>query len=151
MQKQLENEKERYRNLWSLNCAQLAEFDSAISAKVEEIHLLRKELHHSNPPPRRESPYEYHSNSESGETLLSVKSPSLHRGRAPPVEMFSGEDRDNTLDDLVFQHCTLKNGRAWYAKSRVLRQKVDRTIAVSNYAWAQSPFLGLPAAILLSV
>ena len=44
LQEQLEKE-ERYKKLWSLNCAQLAEFDGTISAKDEEIEQLKSRLH----------------------------------------------------------------------------------------------------------
>ena len=44
LREQLAKEKERYKKLWSLNCAQLAEFDGAISAKDEEIEQLKTQL-----------------------------------------------------------------------------------------------------------
>lgn len=98
LQEQLEKEKERYKKLWSLNCAQLAEFDGAISAKEEEIEQLKTQLHSEGddaslprtPPPGTPS---------EGETEENV--PTHRRGRASPVEMFSGEDSENTLDDWL--------------------------------------------------
>ena len=96
LQEQLEREKERYKKLWSLNCAQLAEFDSAVSAKEEEIERLKSRLHPDDLSLPRESPTREHSDGETGEIL-----PSHRRGRAPPVEMFSGEDTENSLDDWL--------------------------------------------------
>lgn len=70
--------------------------------RIKEIQLLREELHHGEPPSRRETPLsEHHSNSDSGETMLPMKGPSLRRGRAPQVEMFSNEDSNTMLDNWL--------------------------------------------------
>ena len=37
----MRDEKEKYRTLWRLNCAQLAEYDEALAKKDEENHILR--------------------------------------------------------------------------------------------------------------
>ena len=98
LHEQLEKEKERYKKLWSLNCAQLAEFDGTISAKDEEIERLKSRLHsvsdESSLP--RGSPLRTPLEGETEDIL-----PAHQRGRAPPVEMFSGEDGENTLDDWL--------------------------------------------------
>ena len=92
----LEKEKERYRKLWSLNCAQLTEFDNAMLDKDKEIGQLKARLHRAEEEGTRASP----STPSEGETKSSLPTPSTHQsGRAPPVEMFSGEDSGNTLDN----------------------------------------------------
>ena len=103
LHEQLEKEKERYRKLWSLNCAQLAEFDSAVSAKDEEIDQLKVRLRSASseepgslPPPETLSLSPVYSDEETEEHVRSHR-----RGRAPPVEMFSGEDSENTIDDWL--------------------------------------------------
>ena len=98
LREQLEKEKNEVQKCVESQLCAVSRVDSAISAKDKEIQL---ELPHSGTPSPRESPSEHPSNSESGETLLpvKVKSSNLRRGRAPPVEMFSGEDSDNTLDN----------------------------------------------------
>ena len=98
LQEQLEKEKEKYRRLWSLNCAQLTEFDNAILDKDEEIGHLKARLHCAEEGTRASSP----STPSEGETESSLPTPSTHRrGRAPHVEMFSGEDSENTLEDWL--------------------------------------------------
>jgi len=47
--------------------------------------------------PSKELPPKECLNEESGETL--TRGSCLRRGRAPPVEMFSGEGIENSLDD----------------------------------------------------
>ena len=41
---QLQEAKERNKELWRLNCAQLSEFDAALTAKDEEIVELQQRL-----------------------------------------------------------------------------------------------------------
>lgn len=39
---QVRDEKEKYRTLWRLNCAQLAEYDEALAKRDEENRILRE-------------------------------------------------------------------------------------------------------------
>jgi hypothetical protein len=41
---QVRDEKEKYRTLWRLNCAQLAEYDEGLAKKDEENRILRAKL-----------------------------------------------------------------------------------------------------------
>jgi hypothetical protein len=41
---QVRDEKQKYRTLWRLNCAKLAEFDEALAKKDEENRILREKL-----------------------------------------------------------------------------------------------------------
>lgn len=81
---------------------QLAEFDGTISAKDVEIEQLKSRLHsvsdESSLP--RGSPLRTPLEGETEDIL-----PAHQRGRAPPVEMFSGEDGENTLDDWLPLWC----------------------------------------------
>ena len=101
LKEQLEKEKVRYRQLWNLNCAQLAEFDEALSAKEAEVKELQEQVRGLVPGrllPRDPSPA-VSSESDVGEAVS--RGSTQRRGRAPPVEMFSGEDTENTLDDWI--------------------------------------------------
>ena len=96
-----EQEKVRYRKLWNLNCAQLIEFHEALSAKEVEVKELQEQVRGSVPGrslPRYPSPT-VSSESYVGEAIS--RGSTQRRGRAPPVEMFSGEDTENTLNDWI--------------------------------------------------
>ena len=91
LQEQLEREKERYKKLWSLNCAQLAEFDSTVSAKDEELEQLKSRLHRTEPSSLRESPPRTPSDGETEEVLLGKWRGKLRQWRcsvAKTVKMF---------------------------------------------------------------
>ena len=104
----LERAIERVKDFWKVNCSQLAEFDTTLSAKDEEIARLKQRLErpHSTspilleysddevPPPRTET---------------TVKQ---RRGRAPPVDPFTGEDPEFRLEDWLpaLQRATKWNG-----------------------------------------
>ena len=46
LRRQLQNAKERNKELWKLNCAQLSELDQALAAKEEEIAQLQQRTLH---------------------------------------------------------------------------------------------------------
>ena len=47
LKRELQHEKERYRQLWRMNCAKLVENDAALAAKDDEIAALQRELSRS--------------------------------------------------------------------------------------------------------
>ena len=137
LKEQLENEKERYRKLWSLNCTQLAEFDGALSAKDEEVEQLKARLARSEQltPSKELPPKELTegSDEESGETL--TRGSYQRRGRAPPVEMFSGEDMENNLDDWL---PTLARAAKWngWTKDELLIQLAGHLKGRARQEWS---------------
>ena len=98
LREQLEKEREKYRRLWSLNCAQLQEFDSAISVKDGEIERLKSVLDSNGPPTPRQFLPGVSSSDESKDSV-----PYHWRGTAPPVEMFSDKTRKSAwmIDSLL--------------------------------------------------
>ena len=132
---QLEKEKERYKKLWSLNCAQLAEFDGTISAKDEEIERLKSRLHsvsdESSLP--RGSPLRTPLEGETEDIL-----PAHWRGRAPPVEMFSGEDSENTLDDWLPALVRAADWNGW-TKPELLIQLAGHLKGRAHQEWSLLP------------
>lgn len=88
LQEQLEKEKEKFKMLWSLNCAQLAEFNSAILDKDEQLKAKLRGAEGST----RASPTTLRG--RDGERLT------YDASKTPPVEIFSEED-NNTVDDWL--------------------------------------------------
>jgi len=136
---ELEAAKLRYRKLWSLNCTQLAEFDGALSAKDKEVEQLKARLTRSKQltPSKELPPKELTecSDEESGETL--TRGSYQQRGRAPPVEMFSGEDMENNLDDWL---PTLARAAKWngWTKDELLIQLAGHLKGRARQEWSLS-------------
>ena len=106
---QLENEKKRTKDLWRLNCAQLAEFDSTLARKDDEMEALR-----GTPVEgqfRAVTPVEAATPAHSP-SLRAPGSVSRRRGKAPPVDAFTGEDREIWLEDWL---PSLKRAAKWNA------------------------------------
>jgi len=122
----LEREKAKSKNLWKLNCAQLAEFDSTLMEKDEEIARLEGQLAGHDCARSRSPPFIGRSgSSESGEE---VESPSpAHqvqpwRGKAPPVVMFSGEDPELSLSDWLPSLKKAAQWNGWGSEEEILIQ-----------------------------
>ena len=102
---ELEAQKAKTRDLWRLNCEQLAEMDGSLVEKDEEISRLNDEvsrLHRSSPSDISES-----ASVGSGGAPVSSR---VRRGKAPPVEPFTGEDPECRLDDWL---PTLRRAADW--------------------------------------
>ena len=102
---ELEEQKTKTRDLWRLNCEQLAELDGSLAEKDEEITRLKDEVARL----RRSSP----SDASEGTSVESgsVPAPSrVRRGKAPPVDPFTGEDPECRLDDWL---PTLRRAADW--------------------------------------
>ena len=92
------------KEMWKLNCLQLSQFDTSLAEKEEEIAQLKEQLvvaGSSVSPP-----------STSAMAVDSVPvgtgTGSMHlrrKGKAPPVDPFTGENPDVMLDD-------------WFSKSQ---------------------------------
>ena len=107
LESQLEDEKVRFRELWRTNCQCLAEYDAMVTAKDKEIEELEQQLRGrsgtSPPPGSVES--EPHLPSGGGapgtEEPAHTVVPCMRRGKAPPVDSFTGEDLEVRLDDWL--------------------------------------------------
>ena len=94
------------RDLWRLNCEQLAEMDGSLVEKDEEISRLKDEvarLRQSSPSDNSEG-----ASVESGGAPVPSR---VRRGKAPPVDPFTGEDPECRLDDWF---PTLRRATDWY-------------------------------------
>lgn len=110
LESKLEEEKRRFRELWRTNCLRLAEYDAVISDKDSEIEELKQLWAHteSSPPPeplRRSSPGGDVHLESACELVLRTR-----RGKAPPVDSFTGEDLKVHLDDWL---PSLERARLW--------------------------------------
>ena len=107
LRQKYEREKAKAKDLWSVNCAQLAEFDETLLEKEEEITQLRDQLAATKRAGARHLAPGGSGGmgSELGEETRSTMSSSVklpsRRGKAPPVEMFSGEDPEVRLNDWL--------------------------------------------------
>ena len=97
-QAELETQKAKTGDLWRLNCEQLAEMDGRLVEKDEEISRLKDEVARL----RRSSP----SDNSEGASVESGGAPvpsRVRRGKAPPVDPFTGEDPECRLM-IGFRH-----------------------------------------------
>ena len=106
LQEALAGERERVKELWKANCMQLSEFDAALTAKDDEIEKLREQLAHSHPRPhsRSRSPSRsstLHESSGEEDLARPTRSVGQRRGKAPPVDAFTGEIPEVRLDDWL--------------------------------------------------
>ena len=96
LKSQLENERKRVKEMWYKNCDQLHEFDETLAAKDEEIERLRGS--------RRGVALDEHGRMSESLSLMprEVLPPSRsRRGKAPPVDVFTGENPEILLDDWL--------------------------------------------------
>ena len=108
LEEKLGNEKARVKELWRMNCRQLDEHDQLLAAKDEELETLRSQLHSA------------FSTRGTAQTLLARQTPANQgtdsstsrgrRGKAPPVDSFTGESSDTRLDDWL---PSLKRAAEW--------------------------------------
>ena len=135
----LQKQKDRVKELWKLNCEQLAEHDSMITAKDEEIASLRARLEglvvegHSpggRSPSTRGRPLVPldHPPSHEGSIAMDHGSPATghrppltRRGKAPPVDSFTGENPEVRIDDWLpaLERASTWNG--WSEEERLMQ------------------------------
>lgn len=102
------------KDLWRVNCIQVAEFDDTLAEKEEEIARLREQLSHAGhvgaaSATKRSELWTGPEtsgvivSSEDGEQPPPTVLPSTlrRRGKAPPVVLFSGEDPELRLIDWL--------------------------------------------------
>ena len=110
---EIERTKERVKEMWRANCAQLSEFDATLLAKDDEIAQLKRQLAGYSGVPREISPGrgdedDTHSiTTENPPEIQQLGYPSsrpfakARRGKAPPVDSFTGENEEIGLDDWL--------------------------------------------------
>ena len=132
VREKLEEERVKYKALWRMSCEQLARHDDLMAAKEKEIEDLKASLRGvplssgGATPPRREETSEATSavGTPRGRSVPEFKSPrtterstvgagiaSSRKGKAPPVETFSG---DSSFEDWL---PALKRAATWNAWS----------------------------------
>ena len=90
--------KDRIRQMWHDNCRYVAKIDDALSRKANEICGLQETiqgLHVTVSAGRHDTPPVVPTKVATTETRP------MHRGKAPPVDSFTGEDAEITLDDWL--------------------------------------------------
>ena len=115
LENKLEEEKVRFRDLWRTNCRCLAEYDALISAKDTEIKELKHQLLARSGSASPSAPDEaLHLPSGGGtprrEEPTHPVAPRTRRGKAPPVDPFTGEDVEVRLDDWL---PSLERAKLW--------------------------------------
>ena len=110
LRRQVDQEKAWVRELWRTNCECLADYDQLIAQQEAEIRRLKELLSYSGS--RADSPVSDISNtSHSGEgDLPRAAACRPRRGKAPPVDSFTGEDREVRFDDWL---PSLKRASTW--------------------------------------
>ena len=102
---ELEAQKSRVRELWKLNCEQLAEMDSSLLQKDEEIGSLKAKVARlRGSSPRPSVPSSTSEDPEQGaedEGVQRTDRTRVRRGKAPPIDTFTGEDAESRLDDWL--------------------------------------------------
>lgn len=101
LREQLDHEKMRVREVWRTNCQCLAEYDQLIGQQEAEIKRLKDLLAASSPRP--DSPVSnassYSTNGDHELPRTGTRKP--RRGKAPPVDPFTGENPEMRLDDWL--------------------------------------------------
>ena len=121
LQEELKVEKEKRKQVWKTSCDQVAEQDTLLAAKDDEIAALRRKLEalRTRPiPPAQEGGEEGGSplppSESAAESPIAPHLPTqgvrARRVKAPPVEPFSGENVEVQLDDWL---PALKRASSW--------------------------------------
>ena len=109
-QGEVQRQKERYTQLWRMNCEQLGEFDKMLGDKDEQIRTLLERialLEAGTRPPAALAPLPTVSTPL---TIASLAGAGSRRGKAPPVDPFSGHQQELTFDDWL---PTLERAAEW--------------------------------------
>ena len=107
LHEQLGRAKEKIKSMWKLNCEQLMEHEALIEAKDDEIANLKARL--TILEGRSSSPDTGHGRSTPSGGV-SVVPGRMRRGKAPPIDCFTGESMEILLDDWL---PALERARDW--------------------------------------
>ena len=97
---ELEAQKQKMREMWRTNCQVLTEYDELMSKQESEIAGLKSKLAKAALSNRSLSPASGCSKEE-GQSGASVIVRRPRRGKAPPVDSFTGENPEVRLDDWL--------------------------------------------------
>ena len=98
LKRELEGMKVRVNELWWTSCEQLAEFDATVTSKDEEIATLKRQLRGGPPRP---IPDPHESDGEDDEHFVPSGTSRQRRGKAPPIDPFTGENPELRLVDWL--------------------------------------------------
>ena len=115
---EVRQERERYKQLWRMNCADLAEHDALLPAKDEEIASLQQQLSETRSVAFAGDVEEDHTGALAPLTGRTVATATTHgdtgrersgrapstarrQGKAPPVDPFTGENPEVHFDDWL--------------------------------------------------
>ena len=120
LEENLRQEKQKRKQIWRLNCQQIVECDELVAEKDKEIETLKAELKKAEEcshdgasdvqlvvsrttvmVPRSHTRVPVSPGRSSGDDGGSEGSVSKRRGKAPPLDFFTGEWDDTTLDDWL--------------------------------------------------
>ena len=119
----LESSKARVKEIWKISCEQVAEFDEVVTTKDAEIAELKSQL-----AARRETRGTSPSGMSSPSDTPSVPTVTIpattreaRRGRAPPINLFSGEDPEVRLDDWLPSLRRASQWNNWTAEEQLMQ------------------------------
>lgn len=125
LQDELKREKERVREMWKMNCAQLAGFDEALSSKEAEIETLKERVSQLEAVVDPGVILPIVSSSLATTVGGGVAAPTheshRRRGRAPPVSEFTGEDPEYILDDWLPSLERASQWNNWTEEERLMQ------------------------------
>ena len=115
LRQQVERQKTRLKELWRTNCQCLAEYDEVLTQKDAEIERLKQLLseagHRPGSPVSDSDPHESVSvTTRPGGGPAHTTGRRPRRGKAPPVDPFTGEEPETHLDDWL---PSLKRAATW--------------------------------------
>ena len=102
-QEEVQRQKERYTQLWRLSCEQLEEFDKTLEDKDAQIRTLLDRVQQLEAG-SHQLPAAPVLPATAPATATTTRVPTTNsgrRGKAPPVDQFSGEQPDLTFDDWL--------------------------------------------------
>ena len=132
----LKRETERVGEMWQMNCAQVAGFNEAMTARDGEIETLKARISELETPVIGRSggpsavhpavfvvcPSEPIAGSLAGSVPLVPQTPhSMRRGKTPPVNEFSGDEPECLLEDWLpsLERASLWNG--WSEEEKMIQ------------------------------
>ena len=117
LQQALEASRTRVKEIWKMSCEQVEEFEETSTAKDRETTELKSRLE-ARRADRGHSPMPSLVGSE---VEVPTATPQRRRGKAPPIEMFSGEDSGICLDDWLpsLQHAA--NWNNWTGEEQLMQ------------------------------
>ena len=126
LEQELEAQKTRTKDVWRQGCEQVTEMDQVLSEKDNEIGRLRDEvarLRGRIPSAGSAISRGLENRLEGGDAVQLQQSghPRTRRGKAPPVDVFTGEDRECRLDDWLPNLKRAADWNSWAADDLLIQ------------------------------